>query len=83
MEIMAYSLTKLISNTEERTMCYKQLLEEVGRDKEHFPPTDEFVIWFKSHLREEKSRNQSLLKELIEEKTYENEGLNPPYCYKK
>lgn len=75
-------LKELIKNTEERVASYKKMLEDVSRDKINFPPTDEFVEWYKSFLREFKNLEQSLLKDLVEEKTNENQGLNPPFCYK-
>lgn len=75
-------LKELIKNSEERVASYKVLLEQVGKDKVNFPATDELVEWYKSILRDNKNSEQVRLKLLTEEKTYENQGLNPPYCYK-
>ncbi len=75
-------LKELIKNSEERVASYKILLEQVGKDKVNFPPTDEFVEWYKSVLRDNKNLEQVRLKILTEEKTYENQGLNPFFCYK-
>jgi len=69
--VIEYDLPKFIRNTEERIASYKSQLEEVSRDKVHFPPDDKNVIWFKAFLREEKSINQSFLKDLIKERTKE------------
>lgn len=78
---MEKNLKQIIKNTEERLISYKKLLEESNRDKKSFPINDELVEWYKSLLREYKNLDQNFLKKLIEEKTYENEGLNPPFCY--
>ena len=83
MTLETYSLSELIRNHEGILKETKNLLEEINRNKNIYNPTDEFVIWFKQHLREFKNEVESTLKQLIEEKTYENQGLNPPYCYKK
>ena len=77
-----YSLSQSIRNHEGFLINTKSLLEEISRNKDIYTPDDEFVIWFKQHLREFKNDVESTLKELILEKTYENQGLNPPYCYK-
>ena len=75
-------LKELIKNSEERVLSLKKMLEDVGRDKTNFPPTDEFIEWYKTFLRETKNFEQIRLKDLVEEKTNENQGLNPPFCYK-
>ena len=75
-------LKTLIKNTEDRVTSYKELIEMVSCDKLTFNPNDELVIWYKQHLREEKNSNQIWLKKLVEEKTHENQGLNPPYLYR-
>jgi len=62
-----------IKFTEERYISYKKLLEEVYKDKETFPPGDEFVIWFKEHLREMKNSEESSLKKLHLELKYGGE----------
>lgn len=74
-------LKTLIKNAEERVADYKKMLEDVHKDKINFPPTYEQIVWYKSLLRENKNSEQIWLKKLIEQKTYENEGLNPPCCY--
>jgi hypothetical protein len=75
-------LKVLIRNSEERVKSYKTLLEQVNRDKNSFPPGNEFVIWYKSILRENKNREEKWLKDLIDERTFENQKLNPPFLYK-
>jgi hypothetical protein len=79
----AEELTSLIKNAEERVLSYKQLLEEVSRNKKIFSGEDDLIVWFKNLLREAKNFEQNRLKDLVEEKTYLNSGLNPPYCYLK
>jgi len=74
-------LKTLIKNSEERVVDYKKMLEEVHKDKINFPPNSELTVWYKTFLRENKNSEQLWLKELIEERTYENEGLNPPFYY--
>tara|TARA_R110000803_G_scaffold44486_3_gene94140 strand:+ start:6121 stop:6360 length:240 start_codon:yes stop_codon:yes gene_type:complete len=74
-------LKTLISNSEQRIVSYKTILGEVHSDKVGFPPDHEFVIEYKASLREAKNQEQVYLKELVEERTNENEGLNPPFCY--
>ncbi len=71
----------LIKNTEDYVAFYKKMLEEVSRDKIAFPPDDEIVDWYKALLREGKNSEQVRLKNLTDEKTHENQGLNPPFCY--
>ena len=67
-------LRSLVRNGEVRLVSYKQLLETAYKEKQ-----PEF---FKSHLRELKNIEDSLLKSYRKELEYENQGLNPPYCYK-
>lgn len=69
-------LKTLIHNSEVRIVGYKKILENVGRDK-----TTEYPDWYKPLLREFFNAEQKFHKELIEEKTYSNQGLNPPFCY--
>ncbi len=76
-------LKLMIKNSEERNDSYKKLLENVYKDKVSFPADDELVIWYKSWLRDNKNSEQGWLKDLVEEKTNHNEGLNPPFCYRK
>lgn len=75
-------LKQLIQKSEARFVSYKKLIEEVYKDKINFPPDDEFIIWYKNFLRDNKNDEEIWLKKLIKEKTHENEGINPPYCYK-
>jgi hypothetical protein len=74
-------LPKLIKNSEDRFKSYKQLLESVYKDTE-FDKESDFYIWYIKYLREMKNMEESWLKELIDEKTNYNGGLNPPFCYK-
>ena len=67
--------------TEERYIWYKKQLEWVFKDKEVWPPGEEFTEWYKELLREGKNREESDLKEIREELTYHRQGLNPPFCY--
>jgi len=67
-------LKELIKNSEERSISYKKLLEELYKNKIN-------VEWYNNLLRESKNFEQSWLKKLVEEKRYENEGLNPPFFY--
>ena len=71
-------LKQLIKNTEERFISYKVLLEDISKVK--LEPS-ELLTWYKSLLRDNKNNESSNLKKLVEEKTYENEGLNPPFLY--
>lgn len=73
--------SSLIRNSEQRLLNYKKLLEEVNKNKDIYNPNDDFIIWYKDFLRENKNREQIWLRNLIEEKTYINQGLNPPFCY--
>jgi len=66
-------MKELIKNSELRLVSYKKLLAEFARTAPD---------WYKELLRENKNNEQVYLKKLVEEKTYENEGLNPPFCYK-
>ena len=75
-------LKKYIQSTEERVLSYKNLIEDVARNRTIFSPIDEFVIKFKEHIREMKNYEERMLKKYREEKTFENQGLNPPWCYK-
>jgi len=80
--VVEYFLSKIIRSFEDMVSSYKELLKESSMDKEHYPPENELVIWYKSSLREGKAECQSILKDLVKEKEYENQGLNPPFCYK-
>jgi len=74
-------LKPIIKETEDRVSNYKDMLEKLHKDKINFPPDDEFVILYKNLLRENKNSEELWLKRLVEEKTFENSGLNPPFCY--
>ena len=63
---------------ERRILWYKTELEAVSRDGSE----DELKGWYKSHLREMLNIEKAWLKRIIEEKTYENQGLNPPFLNK-
>lgn len=76
-----FSLKRLIKNSEERVIIYKKLIEEVYKNKDKFPPQDEFIVWYKQDLRENLNSEQKWLKQLILQRTHEKEGLNPPGCY--
>ena len=82
MTLETYSLSGLIRSYEDIVASYKELLKDASMDKEHYPPENELIIWYKTILREEKANCQSILKDLVKEKEYENQGLNPPFCYK-
>lgn len=92
MENLTYSqhLSMLIKNSEERIVFYKKTLEDVNKNKliidSNFgisqEELDKFTVWFKLNLRELKNKEEKDLKELVEEKTYYNQGLNPPSFYK-
>ena len=67
-------LKELIRNTEERYVSYKKMLDEIFK-------TPGETEWFKEILRDGRNTEQTLLKKLVEEKSFENDGLNPPFCY--
>ena len=71
----------MIRSAETRSIDYKKMLEDIGRNRDIYPPNDETVQWFKSYIRENKNETDKWLKHLIEMKTYENQQLNPPFCY--
>jgi len=73
----------MIKASEDRNASYKKLLEDVHKDKVSFPSGDELVIWYREFLRERKNIEQKHLKDLVEEKTNHNEGLNQPFLYRK
>jgi hypothetical protein len=75
-------LKDLIRNAEARFIWYKNEIEAVGRDRVNFPLTDELVVWYKAHLRESKNNEEIWMKNLVKEKQYENQGLNPPFTYR-
>lgn len=72
----------LIKNTEARFIFYKNQLKMISKEKISYPIDNEFIIWYKTFLREQKNAEEKRLKELIKEKRFENEGLNSPFYYK-
>lgn len=58
------TISYLCKHKEARYIWYKKQLEIVFKDKVHFPPLDEFVIWYKSHLREMKNLEETGLREM-------------------
>ena len=74
-------LKHLIRFSEERYIWYKNQLELVFKDKQNWPPTDEFTIWYKDFLKDWKSINEKSLKENRLEMEYLRQGLNPIFCY--
>jgi hypothetical protein len=74
-------LRHLIRFAEERYISYKNMLESMFKNKDSFPPGDEFTEWYKELLREGKNREEGFLKELRMEMEYFRQGMNPPYCY--
>lgn len=74
-------LKNLIRVTEERYISYKKMLEDIFKDRNSFPATDEFVIWFKEYLREQKNYEEGKLKELRLEMEHYRSRMNPPYMY--
>lgn len=68
------SLKYLIKRAEERVQEWKRMLgdcHKAGIEDEEY----------KDILRYGKNLDEKILKELREEITYFNQGLNPPYCY--
>jgi hypothetical protein len=78
---MFMDLKSLIKNSEDRCVSYKKLLEEFHQ-KTYMYETSEIEDWFKEFLRDGKNFEEGWLKKLIEEKSFENSGLNPPFCYR-
>ena len=79
-------MKNLIKNTEERVAWYKSQLENISRYKKEYVAEDiskEDYDWYKEYIRDQKSTNERFLKSLVEEQTNLNQGLNPPFCYKK
>jgi hypothetical protein len=70
-------LKEMIRNSEQRVKEYKEMLSEVFRNKDI-----DYPDWYKQLLRDNKNHEESWLKELVKEKTYENQGLNAPFFYK-
>jgi hypothetical protein len=59
--------TKLISETEKRYVSYKELLEELHKNKNLYNLED--FEWYKTHLKEMKNFEEKLLKSLVKEWT--------------
>jgi len=74
-------LKQLIRLTEERYISYKKILEGLFKDRNNFPPADEFVVWLKEYLREQKNYEEGKLKDLRLEIEHHRSGMNPPYMY--
>lgn len=74
-------LKHLVRFTEERYIWYKKQLEWVFKDKAVWNPEDEFTIWYREFLREQKNNEEIDLKELRLELEYLRQGMNPPFCY--
>jgi hypothetical protein len=78
------NLKEWIKNTEARVLSYKQLLEELNKNWKNLiidPAMYDILDWYKSHLRDCKNQEETLLKKLITERMYENSGMNPPFMY--
>ncbi len=81
MEDSSQHLKTMIKNCESRLVHWKLMLEDIHKNKDKALVNDEFMEWYKEFLRDMKNFDQILLKELVEEKRYENEELNPPHFY--
>ena len=55
-------LKHLVKFGEERYIWYKKQLELVFKDKEIWPLNDEFTIWYKELLRDNKNMTEHILK---------------------
>ena len=66
----------------EQLKC-EQMMDDMYKDVKSYISNSEFSIWFKTFLREQKNLEQSNLKLLVDEKSHENVGMNPPWCYRK
>lgn len=73
-------LKGLIKNAEDIVLSYKAMLEDAYKNKALFG--DDFES-YKALLRENKNYEELRLKNLVEERIFEKEGLNPPFCYHK
>lgn len=74
-------LKHLVRFSEERFIWYKKQLEWVFKDKETWPMEDQFTIWYKEFLRENKNKEEVDLKALRLELEYHRQGMNPSFCY--
>ena len=75
-------LKTLIRNTEERIVDYKNILKDIGQNKKLFLTDDESLEFYKSYVRDMKNKEEINLKKLVDERKFENENLNPTFCYK-
>jgi hypothetical protein len=73
-------MKELIKNTEARYINYSKLLEELFKEKSLYL-IDEFNS-YRLLLKENRNIEELLLKNLLKEQEYLNEGCNPPYFYK-
>lgn len=69
-------LKNLVKNAEERIVSWKELLADCHKSKID-------LEWYKEMLRDGKNRDETWLKNLREELTNFNQGLNPPSFYTK
>ena len=67
-------LKNIVKRAEERIANWKEQLTDYHKNKFD-------IEWYKDLLREGKNRDETLLKNMREELTYFNQGLNPPFCY--
>lgn len=76
MNELSYSdnLKQLVKNAEERIVSWKALLADCHKSKIDSE-------WYKEMLRDGKNSDEMSLKNMREELTYFNQGLNPPFCY--
>lgn len=74
-------LKHLVRFSEERYIWYGKQLEWIHKDREVWPPDDEFTIWYKAWNKELKNNEEKWLKQNREELTYLRQGMNPPFCY--
>lgn len=63
----------LIKRSEDRLVSFKRMLAEAYKEK--------YPDWFKEELRDAKNAEMRFLKSIVEEREYEIQGLNPPFCY--
>ena len=75
-----YNISKSIKHYEEMISDYKSTLKWLFTYKE-LDKSSENIIWWKNFMREQINELSITLRELILEKTYENQGMNHPFCY--
>ncbi len=71
---MEYDIKISIQNYEHMYVDTKKQLENVYKDKEHFPPADDLTIWYKEYLHWLKNLCKSEIKYLIAWKEWEQIG---------